>query len=330
VKLFRLPGAVGALVAALTLGSNNAHAVGVAAGTSIDNTAQVTYQVGAVNATATSNTSSVMVAEILDVVVTLQTPSVPVLAGATQRAMLFRVSNTGNGAETFRLQMTSVLGGDEFDPTAAAPSIYFDSDASGDLSPGDVPYTAGSNDPVLNADAFVTVLVINDIPGGVTDGNRGFSRLTATSRTGTGTPGTSFAGQGSSGTDAVIGTTGGDSEATGQYLVAGIAVNAVKSASVADQFGGTRPVPGARINYTIVVSASGTGTAAASVFNDDIPANTTYVPGTLRLNSVALSDAADADAGDFSTTPNARVRVQLGNLTQASGSQTIQFAVTIN
>jgi uncharacterized repeat protein (TIGR01451 family) len=310
--------------------ANKAHAVGVPAGTSIDNTAQVTYQVGAVNATATSNTSSVMVAEILDVVVTLQTPSVPVLAGATQRAMLFRVSNTGNGAETFRLQMTSVLGGDEFDPTAAAPSIYFDSDASGDLSPGDVPYTAGSNDPVLNADAFVTVLVINDIPGGVTDGNRGFSRLTATSRTGTGTPGASFAGQGSSGTDAVVGTTGGDSEATGQYLVAGIAVNAVKSASVADQFGGTRPVPGARINYTIVVSASGTGTAAASVFNDDIPANTTYVPGTLRLNSVALSDAADADAGDFSTTPNARVRVQLGNLTQASGSQTIQFAVTIN
>jgi uncharacterized repeat protein (TIGR01451 family) len=321
-----------AAAAFVLLGSwaNKALAVGGPAGTSIDNAAPVTYQVGAVNATATSNTSSVMVAEILDVVVTLQTPSVPVLAGATQRAMLFRVSNTGNGAETFRLQMTSVLGGDEFDPTAAAPSIYFDSDASGDLSPGDVPYTAGSNDPVLNADAFVTVLVINDIPGGVTDGNRGFSRLTATSRTGTGTPGASFAGQGSSGTDAVVGTTGGDSEATGQYLVAGIAVNAVKSASVADQFGGTRPVPGARINYTIVVSASGTGTAAASVFNDDIPASTTYVPGTLRLNSVALSDAADADAGDFSTTPNARVRVQLGNLTQASGSQTIQFAVTIN
>jgi uncharacterized repeat protein (TIGR01451 family) len=310
--------------------ANEARAVGVAAGTSIDNTAQVTYQVGSVNVTATSNTSSVMVAEILDVVVTLQTPSVPVLAGATQRAMLFRVTNTGNGAETFRLQMTSVLGGDEFDPAAAAPSIYFDSDASGDLSPGDAPYTAGANDPVLNADAFVSVLVINDIPAGVTDGNRGFSRLTAVARTGTGAPGTAFAGQGSSGTDAVVGTTGGDGEATGQYLVAGIAVNALKSATVADQFGGTRPVPGARINYTIVVSASGTGTAAASVFSDVIPANTTYVPGTLRLNNAALSDAADVDAGDFSTTPNARVRVQLGNLTQASGSQTIQFAVTIN
>jgi uncharacterized repeat protein (TIGR01451 family) len=310
--------------------ANKAHATGVAAGTSIDNTAQVTYQVGSVNATATSNTSSVMVAEILDVVVTLQTPSVPVLAGATQRAMLFRVTNTGNGAETFQLEMTSVLGGDDFDPTAAAPSIYFDTDASGDLSPGDAPYTAGGNDPVLNADAFITVLVANDIPAGVIDGNRGFSRLTATSRTGTGAPGTAFAGKGSGNTDAVVGTTGGDGEATGEYLVAGIAVNAVKSATVADQFGGTRPVPGARINYTIVVSTTGTGTASASVFNDGIPANTTYVPGTLRLNNAALSDAADADAGDFSTTPSASVRVQLGNLTQASGSQTIQFAVTIN
>src|SRR4029077_1623305 len=106
--------------------------------------------------------------------------------------------------------------------------------------------------------------------------------------------------------------------------------NAVKSQSVADQFGGTRALPGARINYTIVVNATGSGTAGASVVSDDIPANTTYVPGTLRLNSAALSDAVDADAGDFSTTPNAHVSVQLGSLSQASGSQTVQFAVTIN
>ena len=58
------------------LASNKAHAVGVAAGTGINNTAEVTYTVGAVTATATSNTVSVTVAEILDVVVTPQTPSV--------------------------------------------------------------------------------------------------------------------------------------------------------------------------------------------------------------------------------------------------------------
>jgi uncharacterized repeat protein (TIGR01451 family) len=310
--------------------AQEARAVGVAAGTSIDNTAQVTYTVGSVSATATSNTSSVTVAEILDVVVTLQTPSVPVIAGATQQEMLFRVTNTGNGPETFRLQMTSAIGGDDFDPIAAAPSIYFDTDASGDLSPGDTPYVVGSNDPVLNADAFVSVLLVNDIPAAVADGNRGFSRLAADARTGSGTPGTDYAGQGAGGTDAVVGTTGADGDVTGEYLVAGIAVNALKSQAVVDPFGGTRPLPGARINYTIVVSATGSGSAGNSVFTDNIPANTSYVPGTLRLNGTLQTDAADADAGDFSSTPTARVSVQLGTLTQASGSQTIQFAVTIN
>jgi uncharacterized repeat protein (TIGR01451 family) len=321
---------VGTIALTLGLASNNAHAVGVAAGTSINNTAQVTYNVGTVSTTATSNTATVTVAEILDVVVTLQTPSVSVSAGDTAQELVYRVTNTGNGPEDFRLVMTSVLGGDDFDPTAATPSIYFDTDASGDLSPGDTAYVVGSNDPALAADGFVTVLVVNNIPGTVVDGNRGFSRLTADARTGTGAPGTAYAGQGVGGTDAVVGLTGADSEATGQYLVAGIAINAVKSQVVVDQFGGARPVPGARINYSIAVSATGTGTATSSVFTDNIPANTTYVPGTLRLNATALTDAADADAGDYLAAPTARVSVALGTLNQASGTQTIAFAVTIN
>ena len=55
----------------------------------------------------------------------------------------------------------------------------------------------------------------------------------------------------------------------------------------------------ARINYTITVQATGSGSAANTVFSDNIPANTTYVPGTLRLNSALLSDAAADDAGEF-------------------------------
>jgi hypothetical protein len=43
----------------------------------------VSYSVGTVNATASSNLVSVTVAEILDVVVTAQTPSVAVTAGDT-------------------------------------------------------------------------------------------------------------------------------------------------------------------------------------------------------------------------------------------------------
>ena len=69
VQSYRLLVATG-VFSLLATWAHEAHAVGVAAGTSIDNTAQVTYTVGAVNVTATSNTVSVTVAEILDVVVT--------------------------------------------------------------------------------------------------------------------------------------------------------------------------------------------------------------------------------------------------------------------
>jgi uncharacterized repeat protein (TIGR01451 family) len=104
----------------------------------------------------------------------------------------------------------------------------------------------------------------------------------------------------------------------------------VKSQVIADQFGGTQPVPGATITYQIVATPSGTGTATNVVFNDAIPANTTYKNGSLKLNGVALSEANDTDAGQFITTPAAQVSVALGSLTAASSAQTISFAVTIN
>ena len=53
--------------------------------------------------------------------------------------------------------------------------------------------------------------------------------------------------------------------------------------------------------------------------------------GSLLLNGVTLTDAADADAGEFQgggATPV--VRVSLGDLTPAAGPQTVAFTVTIN
>lgn len=318
------------MAVALGIASQDAHAAGALAGTDIQNTAEVTYSVGGVSTTVTSNTVSVRVAEILDVVVTAQTPSVAVAGGDTGREIVYRVTNTGNGSETFHLVTVSIIGGDEFDPIAASPSIYFDTDGSGDLSAADAAYVAGNNDPVLPPDGSVTVLVVNDIPASVVDGNRGFARLTADARTGSGTAGLTYANAGVGGTDAVVGLTGATASSQALYLVTSITVNAVKSQQVVDQFGGSQPLPGARIDYTIVVSATGTGSAVSALFTDRIPANTTFVPGSLRLNSSGLTDATDIDAGEYATTPDAQVRVTLGALTQAAGNQTIEFAVLIN
>ena len=329
MKSWRSLSAAGALALCI-FGSDPAFAVGSPAGTVINNTAEVTYSVGTVNATATSNMVSVTVAEILDVVVTAQTPSVAVDAGETQREVLYRVTNTGNGTETFLLTMTSVIAGDQFDPVPATPAIYFDTDGSGDLSPGDTPYVAGSNDPVLGDDEFVNVLVVNDIPAGVTDTQIGRTRLTAASRTGTGTPGTLFGGDGDGGVDALAGTTGADAEATSEYLVTDVTLSINQTQAVLNQFGGATPIPGARVTYTFVIDVTGAGSAANAAFTNDIPANTTYVAGSLQYNGATLTDAADTDAGEFAAAVPARVRVALGTLTTASGPQTVTFAVTIN
>jgi uncharacterized repeat protein (TIGR01451 family) len=174
------------------------------------------------------------------------------------------------------------------------------------------------------------VLVVNNIPAGLSDGTRGRSQLHAAARTGTGAPGTVFAGQGTGGVDAMAGTSGGQAQIYGEYLVGAVNVSAVKSQTVTNAFGSAEPVPGATIAYHVVVTATGSGTAAGAAFRDAIPANTTYVAGSLKRNGAALTDAADADTGAYVATPAPAVTVALGDLTQAGGAQTIEFAVTIN
>jgi len=307
------------------------HAAGTPAGTNIQNTAEVSYTVGASTLTASSNTSTIRVAEILDAVLTLASATVQVSPGASAEELVFTLTNTGNGTETFNLTALSAgIVADDFDPTLASPAIYFDSDNSGDFSGSDVAYSAGVNDPTLARDASIRLFVVNNIPNTAVNGNRGRSQLTAAAATGTGLQGTSFGLTGDGGVEAVAGTTGGDAVLFGEYLVADVALSAVKSQTILDQFGGARPLPGARINYQIVVTRTGSGTATAAALNDLIPANTTYVAGSLQLNGATLTDTADGDAGAFVSAPAPEVRVTLGNLTGASGAQTVQFAVTIN
>ncbi|MDH3587836.1 MAG: hypothetical protein OEQ74_00390 [Gammaproteobacteria bacterium] len=312
--------------------AQTAWAVGTVAGTDIDNTAEVSYDVSGSGVTETSNTLTLTVAEILDVDVTLQSPPKAVNPGDTAEELLFTVTNTGNGNESFALVLDSTLAGDDFDPVPSAPaSIYFDTDSSGDLSPGDSPYTPGVNDPLLAPDASVDILIVNDIPGATNDGDTGRSLLDAAATTGTGAPGVVFVGAGDGGVDAIAGNSGAADDDTGEYVVDDIQIDVVKSATVLDQYGGSEPIPGAQIAYTIIVTPSGGGTATNAVFNDPIPANTTYLPGTINFNGVGMSDAPDADPGQLITVAGVlTINVLLGDLTAASGPQTIVFTVTID
>ena len=303
---------------------------GTPVGTVIDNVAQVDFEIAGAPLTQSSNVSSITVQERIDVIVVLQSLPVQVAANDTNRDLLFTVSNTGNGTETFQLAINSVIGGDDFDPVPSATPIYFDTDASGDFTVGDTAYVLGTNDPVLAADASVDVLLLNDIPGFVVNGNVGRSELTADSTTGTGAPGDTFLGQGDGGTDAVLGTTGGTGTDTGEYIVGDVQISILKAVSVLNQFGGLEPIPGATLTYTVTVEVTNTGTATNSVFSDPIPADTSFVPGSISLNAAGLTDVIDADVGELDTVGAPTVVVRLGNLTQADGIQTVVFQVTID
>ena len=80
---------------ALIVYGDIASAAGTAVGTSIDNTATVDFNLGGTPLTISSNTTTITVAERLDVVVTLQSGQVLVSANDVNQALLFTVTNTG-------------------------------------------------------------------------------------------------------------------------------------------------------------------------------------------------------------------------------------------
>ena len=136
----------------------------------------------------------------------------------------------------------NTISGDAFDPTTT--SVVLDSNGNGVYDPGvDVVYSAGSNDPMLAPDASIKVFLLSTIPASATDGQRGATDLSATAVTGSGTPGTSFAGQGTGGSDAVVGATTASGSDRGYYIVSAATVAFVKSATVLDPFGGSKSVP---------------------------------------------------------------------------------------
>ena len=319
---FRLALAPLAIAAALI--TTPAHAGGVKAGTLIENTASATYDGGAGPVTIPSNTITVKVDELLDVTVTSR-DSGPVSAAPGSAVLTFELTNTGNGPEAYTLTANPAVAGNDFDTTVNG--IAVDTNGNGVYDPGvDQMLTGPATTAAIAADASQTVFVLVTIPGGVADGDQSDVSLLAEAVTGTGAPGTAFAGQGAGGGNAIVGSTGANATATGSLSVGITDVDLFKSATVLDPFGGTGIVPGATITYAIRAEVRGSGSVSDLVVTDAAPADTTYVAGSLKLDGATLTDAADADAGRSGTSG---ISVDLGTVSGGS-SHTVTFQVTID
>lgn len=298
-------------------------ASGVPAGVVIENTATATYTAQSIVQSVDSNTVTVRVDEILDVATaTQESGSVPASTSATLR---FKVTNTGNGPEAFVLTADPAIAGNAFN--AVVTGLAVDVNGNGFYDVGiDTALTNGATSAVIAADGSLDILVLVEIPNSAPANATSTVSLNATATTGTGAAGTLFAGAGVNGGDAVVGASTASAAAQATLIVTKAVVALVKSALVADPFGGARPVPQATITYSIVANVTGTGTVVGLAVADAIPTGTTYRPGSLTLEGAALTDGADADAGQASSSG---VAVQLGDLA-AGSTRTVTFQVRIN
>jgi len=312
-------------------------AAGSAAGTPIANSATLSFSIGSQAATSiTAVAPVIVVAEVINLALTWQ-DATPVAVNSPDpgKALSFVLTNTGNGTETFRLSRNNVIAGDQFDPAnATSGAIYLESGAQAGFQASgpnaDTAYQPGSNDPTLAANASLAVYVFSSIPAALATGAIGKVSLAASSAT-TGAsgapPGTTLAGLGAGGVDAVVGGSRGQASAQGGYIVSGISLNLIKTvAAVRDTAGGTLVMPGSVLTYRILLGLTGTGIAENFSFCDPLPASTTYLPGSITVDGVARTDGSDADNASFATN---EIQVAFGN-TVVPATHVIEFKATVN
>ncbi|MDD5360307.1 MAG: hypothetical protein PHI02_08570 [Sulfurovaceae bacterium] len=309
----------------ILLGVACIYAKGVLAGTEISNFATLQYEINGIPYTADSNTITDKVDQIIDVdVVWNDISPIIVASGETERALRFKVTNIGNGDDTFNLIYDIADLSSDF--TVTNPKIYIDTNNNGifDISVDQETYSI-----TLTADAFSTIFLVSDMPTeSYISGSISNNAIEAKSTIGgSGAPGTTYAGAGTDGVFAVDGMSGGVDKDWGKYEMSNnLGVKLTKSAT----HSGTEVTTGTIMMYNIVVELQGNGSVDNLIITDAIPVGTTYVAGSLKLDGVILTDIADGDSGIFT---GSGIEVNLGTATQTTGVpyiKTISFEVMIN
>ncbi|MCK9275187.1 MAG: DUF11 domain-containing protein [Syntrophales bacterium] len=277
---------------ALVLWTPQVWAAGTPVNTSISNQAYADYEDANGNARprVTSNTVTTVVSQVAAISSSPATATSNGVPG-TNVEYAATICNNGNGSDTITLAALNDLGW--------TVTIYHDTNGNGVLDAGEdaAPVaTTGS----LAADACFNVIVVVTVPAAAPNGTLGTTTLTATS---------TFNGTVS---DTSVFTT--DVEAAVLHIV--------KTATPAN------PQPGDTVTYAITGTNSG-GYAYSIRVIDAIPANTTYVPESMRAGSVGgdyasaapLTDANDAE--NLSYTVGADTAV--ANAYYNSGSNQLQL-----
>ena len=296
--------------------------VGVAAGTSIENTVYVDYKVNTVDQTQVTATDTFVVDRKLNVTVAWQDSApVEVAPGQTDVVTTFLVTNLSNDTVDFLLATEQVTS-DDFNPTNTR--IYVETDGTAGFSAGDE--LASSLFDVASGDG-VTVYVVTDMivtvgppavlptdsetasvilsaqfATGVTqiDGNAGSGGSAITSDdSGSADNKTTVQNTFADGTGDATGDNAEDGKHsdTGTWLIAGANLTASKvSTVISDPVNGTtnpKAIPGATVEYCIVVAnTGGSATASDIMVSDPVPTGLTQSGAINITGPVALASNA--------------------------------------
>lgn len=280
---------------------SSAWAGGTAAGTTVQNTFTLNYEVSGVAQTEIDTASSpteFTVDRLIDLTVA-STGDTTVPPGGQNRDLVFSLTNEGNDTQAYSLLYVNESG-DDF--TATSPTLYYyvdDGDETFEPSGDDgSPQAYSAKTPDLAADAMLFVIVRANIPADRSDADQDSISLVAdtlepSSAGSSATPvvadsdGNSLTGNAEnvlgdgSGTSNEV-ANAGDHSATGAFVVASADLDASKAVTVFAEDGtgcATIPgtpasgdqyaIPGACIQYVITVSNTG-GTDATDVVINDV------------------------------------------------------------
>ena len=341
---------------------------GTAAGTVVTNTAQASYTVNGSPQTAASNTATFVVDRKVNLTVTAQTTNTNVSLGQTGAVLTFKVTNNTNGTQDFILStdqtLTSGILPGTANFTANNLKVYVDSNGNGVYDPG---VDTATYIDELPEDGSATVFVVGDIPttaaamldfvglkatvaAGGTPGMQG-AALVATDLTQPDSPTTVDIVFADNDSDGALGPDtarngAGDAYAAYQVSVHNVALSVVKSSQVlSDGVNVTNPhaLPGAIVQYCLTVANATLGTAATGIaLTDVIPANTTYVPGSIQVGALGTGGVCLTSgvpiADDGSTTGlyggsfNATTKTVTATIPTLAGGTSLaaSFRVTIN
>jgi hypothetical protein len=290
-----------------------AQAANTAAGVSISNQATVNYTVGTVPQTAVpGNTVTFVVDRVIYLTVTKQS-DVSSAPSSTFQAIQFLVSNTSNTAMRFALSPVS-KGTNTWDLGASA-KIYRDNNSNALYDAGDTLYVDASTFGNIASGATFTVLIVGDIPVGLTNGvAAGYDLLATAVDAGTTNPSTETAGTKAANLNVVMtifgdaagsavgdGARDGKHSASGTFTVTAAGLTVTKTATVySDPINSVsvnaKAIPGAVITYTVTVTNAAGGANATNVAIAD-NLNAMITAGNVAFNT-AFSDATKTCAAN--------------------------------